>query len=237
MPLSSGSAVAVCSISVVLATSGVAHAEEDPASPRSVAEERAPEPATARGIAPSSFASNAGGPPAPRRARHAAKRFVVARDFGLSVPVGQLAEEAATMYGPLVRLGFHVTDSFEVGIRAGYQRGFNKTVDGTASSLSSVPINAGVRWFVLGDRSGPYAGAELGANVFRQKHGPRTSFFDVSADSTWVRPSANFGAGFVWSRSQPVDIRVHLACLDLLAKGGPQNTLAIGIAAGYSIFF
>ena len=237
MPLSPGSTVAVCSISVVVATSGVARAEEDPASTGSVAEERAPEPATARAIAPSRFASNADAPPAPRRARHAAKRFVVARDYGLPVPVGQLAEEAATMYGPLVRLGFHVTDSFEVGVRAGYQRGFDKTVDGVSGSLSSVPINAGGRWFVLGDRSGPYASTELGVNVFRQKHGPRTSFFDVGADSTWVRPSANIGAGFVWSRAQPVDLRVHLASLDLLAKGGPQNTLAIGIVAGYSIFF
>ena len=100
-----------------------------------------------------------------------------------------------------------------------------------------MPINAGVRWFVLGDRSGPYAGAELGASVFRQKRGPRTSFFDVGADATWVRPSANVSAGFVWSRAQPVDVRVQLASLDLVAKGGPVNALAIGVAAGYSIFF
>jgi hypothetical protein len=171
------------------------------------------------------------------RQRHNAKRFVVARDFGLAVPVGQLAEEAATMYGPLLRLGFHVTDSFEVGIRAGYQRGFDKEVAGAPRSLSCVPIHASARWFVFGDRSGPYAGLEVGVNVFRQKLARQTSFWDVGADATWVRPSTNLGIGYVWSRSAPVDVRIQLAALDLLSKDGPASALAIGVTGGYSIFF
>ncbi|MDF2692611.1 MAG: hypothetical protein K0S65_994 [Labilithrix sp.] len=169
--------------------------------------------------------------------RHDEKRFVVARDFGLVVPVGPLSDDAAAMYGPLLRLGYHVNDSVELGIRAAYLRGFDKEIAGVTGSLSSVPITASTRWFILGDRSGPYAGAEVGVNIFRQNRSARTSFWDVSADATWVRPSANLGVGFVWSRSLPIDLRGQVASLDLFGKGGPTSTLVVGVTAGWSFFF
>lgn len=169
--------------------------------------------------------------------RRDTKRFVVARDFAVSVPVGQLADEAAPMYGPLVRLGFHVNDSVELGVRAAYQRGFDKEVAGVTGSLSAVPIHATSRWFMFGNRAGPYAGVDVGVNVFRQKRTERTSFFDIGADSTWVRPSANVGVGWVWSRSLPIDVRVQLAALDLASGDGPGRALTVGVVGGYSIFF
>lgn len=166
------------------------------------------------------------------------KRAVVARDFGIAVPVGAFADRAAPMYGPLVRLGYHVTESFEVGLRAGYQRGLDRDIDGSTQSLSAVPINVSVRYFVLGDRSGPYAGFEAGVNVFRQRERARTSFWDVGADATWVRPCANVGVGWVYSKKFPVDLRVQVASLDLLSAGkGPVSSVAVGGTLGYSIFF
>ncbi|MBX3215629.1 MAG: hypothetical protein KF850_26565 [Labilithrix sp.] len=234
MPLSLRPAVAVCCFSVLSLAAASARADlgAPPAGSPERAGAEAPATASAAGAPPAADA-----PEAQRRARQDPKRFVVARDFGIAVPVGALAEEAAPMYGPLVRLGFHLSDSVELGLRAGYQRGFDKTVAGAQGSLSSVPINASVRWFVLGDRSGPYAGAEAGVNVFRHRAAPRTSFFDVGADSTWARPSAKVGVGFVWSRALPIDVRAELASLDLVSRGGPAGALALGATAGYSIFF
>jgi hypothetical protein len=170
-----------------------------------------------------------------RSPRHSdAKRFVVARDFGIAVPVGELAEQAATMYGPIVRLGWHPNDSVELGLRAGYQRGFEKESGGVTRATSTIPVYLTTRWFPFGDRSGPYGGLDVGVNVFREKTSPRSSFFDVSADATWARPSANAGVGWVWSRAVPIDLRVQLASLDLVA---PAESLTIGVVGGYSIFF
>ncbi|MCW5831931.1 MAG: hypothetical protein KIS78_05705 [Labilithrix sp.] len=237
MPLLSRPALAACSFSIVLSAAQVARAGVDASSSEAVAAPGTEAPATAKARDVPRASPDADAPQAPRPSRQDAKRFVVARDFGLTVPVGPLADEAAPMYGPLVRLGFHLSDSVEVGLRAAYQRGFDKSVAGVEGSLSSVPFNASVRWFVLGDRSGPYAGAEAGANVFRYRAAPRTSFFDVGADSTWVRPCAGVGVGFVWSRAFPLDVRAQLASLDLVSKGGPARALAVGATAGYSFFF
>jgi hypothetical protein len=177
-------------------------------------------------------------PAVPRPASLDSKRFVVARDFGFAVPVGDLADRSGAMYGPLVRLGFHVNESLELGLRAGYQRGFDKEVDGNVQSLSAVPINASIRYFILGHRSGPYAGLEAGVNVFRQRVTARTSIWDVGADATWVRPDANLGVGYVVSKTLPIDVRAQVASLDLISGGkGPTNALTVGISAGYSIFF
>lgn len=174
----------------------------------------------------------------PKADPFAHKRAVVARDFGIAVPVGAFADRAAPMYGPLVRLGYHVTESFEVGLRAGYQRGLDREIDGNTQSLSALPINVSVRYFVLGDRSGPYAGFEAGVNVFRQRERARTSIWDVGADATWVRPCANVGVGWVYSKKFPVDLRVQVASLDLLSAGkGPVSSVAVGGTLGYSIFF
>lgn len=236
MPLFVRTAAFACSFALVLSSSSLALAGlegDGPAPSESPAPARAPEPATAPAIAP--VPANAD--MAPRPPRHDTKRFVVARDFGVALPVGDLADTAAAMYGPLVRLGFHVTDSFEIGLRAGYQRGFDKEVAGKTGSLSSVPIHASARWFFFGNREHLYSGLEVGANVFRENHSARTSFFDVSADSTWVRPSANVGLGFVWSRATPIDLRAQVGSLDLLSRGGAGGAIAVGVTAGYSIFF
>jgi hypothetical protein len=240
MSLFARTAVAGCSFVFVLSSSSLAQAGlegDDADSTESPAQDRAPEPTTPPVITPASASTNADAPRAPRPPRKDAKRFVVARDFGVALPVGELAETAAAMYGPLVRLGFHVDDSFEIGIRAGYQRGFDKEVRGVTGSLSSVPFYTSARWFFFGNRELLYAGLELGVNVFRHKHTARTSVFDVSADATWVRPSANIGLGFVWSRATPVDIRAQVSSLDLISKDGPIGAIAVGVTGGYSIFF
>jgi hypothetical protein len=223
--------VAACSSAIVLTLSRIVLAGMGEASTNERAEEPTSPPAIAQ---PEPSGADR---PSKTQARHDAKRFVVARDFAIVMPVGALSDESAAMYGPLVRLGFHVNDSFEVGVRFGYLRGFDKEVDGVTGSLSSLPITATTRWFPLGDRSGPYAGAELGANVFRQVFSPRTSFWDVSADATWVRPSANVGFGWVWSRALPMDLRAQIASLDLFGKGGPTGSLMVGLTAGWSFFF
>jgi hypothetical protein len=244
MSLFARSALAVCSFTAVFAASALASAAVDSSDPPSGSTDAqdgthagAHEIGSTPGplvFAPPVEADRAAMPRPPRRD---SKPFVVARDFGLAVPVGHFTESAEAMYGPLVRLGFHVNDSFELGVRAGYQRGFEREIAGIKTSLSMGLINASVRWFVLGDRSGPYTGAEVGVNVFRQKLTPRTSIFDIDADATWARPGANVGIGFVWSRSFPLDLRAQVAAVDLLAKGGPANALALGVTAGYSIFF
>ena len=240
MPLLARPAIAVCSFALVLSSSSVVladdGAEDGPPPDESVAEEAALPPGIPPAIATEPTPASADVPRAPRP-RKDDKRFVVARDFAVALPVGELADTAAAMYGPLVRLGFHVNDSFEIGVRAAYQRGFDKEVAGVTGSLSSVPLYATGRWFLFGNREYLYAGVELGANIFREKHTRRTSFFDVSADSTWVRPSAGLALGFVWSRKAPVDLRAHVSSLDLIGKNGPAGTLMVGLTAGYSIFF
>lgn len=164
----------------------------------------------------------------------APKRFVVARDFGVAFPIGAFTNEAAATYGPIIRVAYHLDDRVEIGGRIGYQRGFDKEIGGVTGSLSSIPLYATARWFPLGDRSGPYGGLDVGVNVFRQKDTGRTSFWDVGADSTWVRPSANIGVGWVWSRTLPIDLRVQIASLDLLR---PVSTVMVGAIGGYTIFF
>ena len=230
MHSSSRHAVAACAFAVVfMATRALsAHTENDPASAsESFAWADTFEPAT-------ETADEASPTPRPR---HEDKRFVIARDFGLAIPVGPFADQAAVMYGPLLRLGYHPNDAVEIGIRAGYQRGFDRTVDGVTGSLSSVPIYTSARWFARGHRAGPYVGGEIGANLFRQNRTARTSFWDVSADRTWVRPAADIGVGWVWSRALPIDVRVQLASLDLVSRHGPLDDLTFGVNAGYSSFF
>lgn len=241
MPLCARTALAVCSFMGVLSGSSYAAAgieAHDPMPGESLGQERAPEPASPRVTAPPvNEASSANAGRTTVRSTKDTKRFVVARDFGVAVPVGKLAETAAAMYGPIVRLGFHIDDRFEVAVRAGYQRGFDKEVAGVTGSLSSLPIGAGARWFFFGNRELLYAGLEVGVTVFRHKHTARTSFFDVSADATWVRPSADVALGFVWSRTTPIDLRAQVSSLDLISRGGPTGALAVGVTAGYSIYF
>lgn len=218
-------AVAAWSCALVLGTTTVARASTE-----SLSLSSAPEPTTAESVPTNPDTT------IPRQQKDS-KRFVVARDFGLAIPFAHFANEAAPMYGPLVRLGFHPNDRIELGVRFGYQRGLDKEIAGVTGSLSAVPVYASARWFALGDRSGPYAGLELGVNIFRQKSTARTSFWDVDADETWVRPSANIGVGYVWSRSLPIDVRAQVASLDLVRGNGPIDALTFGVTAGYSIFF
>lgn len=169
-------------------------------------------------------------------------RWSVARDLAAVLPLGPVAVDAGPMLGPLVRLGYQATPRLEVGMRSGYLYGLDKDIGGgQVTALSAVPIVASARWFFAGEGVGPYVAVEIGANLLRRRYRTtaESGLFEIDFDakeSRWTA-AANAGAGWVLSRKMPIDLRAHVAALDLVSAQGPTHAIAVGATAGWTIFF
>lgn len=189
------------------------------------------------------FAQDAQDPDAPAMGKPpGTHRWSVARDLAAVLPVGPIASDSGPMLGPLVRLGFQATSRFEVGVRSGYLYGLDKEIgDGRVTALSAIPIAACARLFFVGEGIGPYVAIEVGANVLRRRYRTvaESGLFEIdfaARESHWTA-GANVGAGWVLTRRLPIDLRAHVAALDLLDGRGAMHAIAVGATAGWTIYF
>lgn len=63
-----------------------------------------------------------------------------------------------------------------------------------------------------------------------------TSLDFDARESRWTA-GGSVGAGWVMSRTLPIDLRAHVAALDLLAASGPLHAIAVGASAGWTFWF
>ncbi|AKU99022.1 hypothetical protein AKJ09_05686 [Labilithrix luteola] len=160
------------------------------------------------------------------------KKIGLGGDLLFLIPTGDLADATGPQIGPLFRAGYRVIPALEVTGRIGYLFAFSKSVGQVDSSVTTVPIWAGARYFFMEPKAGLYAGAEVGLNIITgHVSGGGVS---VSSDSQ-TRFGANIGAGYVISKELPIDIRAQLTMYNLLGKeDGEKTYLGVGLGAGYT---
>jgi hypothetical protein len=148
------------------------------------------------------------------------------------------------MFGPLARLGFRMLPQLETTVRGGYLFGLDKKhtapEDGeVTTNVSFLPIWLGVRYFVLEPEAGPYVAAEVGVNFAKAKvRGTALGRVVDYASDREGRFGFNVGAGYVISRSVPIDLRAQFSHLNLAGnESHDRAALALGFSAGYTATF
>lgn len=167
------------------------------------------------------------------------KKFSLGADLLFVLPVGDFANATGLQVGPLIRAGYRFMPQLEGTARIGYLFAFNTSQpigNGYNGNLhvADLPIWLGARYFFMDWPAGPYAAAELGMNFLMANASATIAGMNVSQSNTDTRVGFNLGAGYVWSKELPIDVRLQLSYFNL---AGPEKALlGIGLSAGYSFF-
>lgn len=153
--------------------------------------------------------------------------LAVGADLAFMMPLGNFGDATGPMFGALLKLEYPVSPSLGVTGRAGFLFGLEKETGPVKTSISDVPLWAGVKYYVMAPRDGLWLGAELGLN-----------YFMVSATTTFLGQEvevsdseAKFGAGArAGYRIGAIDIGAGVSILDL---GEAGDSLAVLGTVGY----
>jgi hypothetical protein len=164
------------------------------------------------------------------------RRFSLGADALLMLPVGRFSNYTGVQLGPLLRIGYRVLPRLEATIRSGYLFGFNtRNGAGISLSVSNIPIWLGARYFFTEPSAGLYGAAEIGANLMQSHFDANGGPFVPSGPAALTRGGFNLGAGYVISKDLPIDLRLQLSYLNLVAADPVDGSLiTIGLSAGYT---
>ena len=164
------------------------------------------------------------------------KRFGLGVDAQFMLPVGDFTKYTGVQLGPLLRLGYRVVPRLEITLRSGYLFGLNTTAGaGFSLNVSNIPIWAGARYFFTDASAGFYGAAEIGANLMLSHFDANGTEAVASGSAALDRGGFNLGAGYVLSKDLPIDVRLQLSYLNLIAADdGGSALLTIGLSAGYT---
>lgn len=170
------------------------------------------------------------------------KKITVGADLLFVLPVGNLSDVTGPQIGPLLRAGYRVLPQLEATARIGYLFAFGKSVNvgagnSASASVTDVPLWLGARYFVMEAPAGPYAAAEIGMNFLNASASGTVNGQHVSSSNGDTRAGFNLGAGYVYSKELPIDVRLQFSYLNLIGASGEGGLMGIGLSAGYSLFF
>ena len=173
--------------------------------------------------------------PAPAPDESSPRRFSLGADALLMLPVGRFSNYTGVQLGPLLRIGYRVLPRLEATIRSGYLFGFQTTNGaGISLSVSNIPIWLGARYFFNDpEPRGLYGAVEIGANLMQSHFDANGGPFVPSGSAALTRGGFNLGAGYVIGKDLPVDLRLQLSYLNLVAADPVDGSLiTIGLSAG-----
>ena len=152
------------------------------------------------------------------------------------IPVGEFTRYTGVQLGPLLRLGYRVVPRLEVTLRSGYLFGLDTSAgSGISLNVSNIPIWAGARYFFMDPSAGLYGAAEIGANLMLSHFDANGTDAVANGGLALDRGGFNIGAGYVVSKDLPIDLRLQLSYLNLIAADDAgASLLTIGLSAGYT---
>ncbi len=170
------------------------------------------------------------------------KKIGVGIEAAFLLPLGDLGDFTGPLVGPLVRFGYKVTPALELQLRTGYLFGLSKETGPVKSSLSIIPVWAGVRYYFMEPGAGLYGLGELALNLGSAKAEVTFAGKSVEASNSATRLGFNIGAGYVISKELPINIQAQFSMINLLLKEDAGNVseptqFALGIMAGYTFQF
>jgi hypothetical protein len=165
-------------------------------------------------------------------------KISVGGDVQFVLPLGDFGDATGPQIGALLRFGYALSPQLELTGRVGYLHGLSKDQTFIKTSVSTIPIMAGVRYFFMEPGAGAYAGAEAGVNILRSSVTTSLLGNENSASDSSTRIGFNVGAGYVISKDLPIDIRAQFMHYNLLlTESGEKAALGIGVSVGYTARF
>lgn len=149
-------------------------------------------------------------------------------DLAFMLPMGDFGDASGPLLGAMFKLEHALSPNLGFTGRIGYLFGLEKEpAPGLKSSITDVPIWAGIKYYVSAPRDGFWVGAEAGLNYLTATAKGNVLGVEFEASDSEMKFGAGARAGY---RLGAVDIGAGLTMLDL---GEAGDSMAVLATVGY----